>query len=92
MRSCKYLKSTHNEDSKRKQILCLRNIRFKKDGTTLNHNSPFLLHADLVAITFEFQKNNRRNRTAHSMFRTKDSLLCPVKAWASKLKKIGIQY
>jgi len=87
MRSCEYLKSTHSEDSKRTKILRLKNIRFKKDGIILNHNSPFLMHADLVAITFEFQKNNRRNRTVH-MFSTNDSLLCPVKAWASTVKRI----
>ena len=86
-RSCEYLKSTHSEDSKRTRILRLMNILFKKDGSIFNHNSPFSLYADLVAITFEFQKNNRRNRTVH-IFKTNDSLLCPVMAWASTVKRI----
>ena len=43
----------------------LRNIRFKKEGISLDHKSILLLHADLVAITCEFQKNNRRNKTVH---------------------------
>lgn len=32
MRSCKYLKITHKEDSKRTKILRLRNFKFKKNG------------------------------------------------------------
>ena len=81
MRSCEYLTSTHNEDSKRTKILRMRNIKFKKNGNFLTNNSPCLFSSDIVIITFEFQKNNRRDKTVH-MFKTNDDILCPVKAWA----------
>ena len=65
----------------------LRNIRFKKEGISLDHKSILLLHADLVAITCEFQKNNRRNKTVH-MFSTDDNLLCLVKSWATTVRRL----
>ena len=81
------LRCSHHEDSKRTKILRLKNIRFKKEGASLDHNSPTLLQADLVVITFEFQKNNRRNKTVH-MFRTEDDLLCPVRSWAITVRRL----
>ena len=54
MRSCEYLTSTHNEDSKRTKILRMRNIKFKKEGNFLNNISPHLFSADIAIITFEF--------------------------------------
>ena len=87
MRSCEYLQTSHKEDSKRTKILRLRNIQFKKDGKLLTHNSPCLALSDLVMITFEYQKNNMRNKTVH-MFKTKDKILCPVKAWAYTISRI----
>ena len=87
MRSCEYLISTHNEDSKRTKILRLRNIQFKKNGTLLTHDSHDTHLSDLVLITFEFQKNNCRNKTVH-MFKTDDDILCPVKSWAYTITHI----
>ena len=49
--------------------------------------SPLFLRADLVAITLEFQKNNKRNKTVH-MFSTDDELLCPVRSWAIAVKRL----
>ena len=79
MRSCEYLRTNHSEDSKRTRILRLRNIVFKGKGVLIEHSNRNLKEADMVAITFEFQKNNRRNKTVH-MLRTRDEILCPVKA------------
>ena len=87
MRSCEYLQSNHKKDSKRTKILRLRNINFKKDGHMMNHDSPNIIFSELVMITFEFQKNTKRNKTVH-MFKTQDTLLCPVKAWASTVTRI----
>ena len=82
IRSCEYLWSTHREDSKRTKIIRLRNIAFKGgEGKLLELSSPMLQSTDIVIITFEFQKNTKRNKTVH-MFRTGDDILCPVKAWA----------
>ena len=87
MRSCEYLQSNHKEDSKPTRILRLRNIIFKRDGNTVNHDSPWINYSELVIITFEFQKNTKRNKTVH-MFKTNDVLLCPVKAWATTVNRI----
>ncbi len=87
MRSCEYLKSSHKEDSKRTKIIRLRNIRAKKNGKTLDFKAKDLLQADMIMITFEYQKNNTRNKTIH-MFRTGDALMCPVIAWATTIRRI----
>jgi len=87
MRSCEYLKTNHNEDSKRTKIIRLRNIRFKKNGRMLDMGKDKLTEADLVAITFEFQKNDKRDKTVH-MFKTNDGIMCPVVAWASTVKRL----
>ena len=59
MRSCKYLRCSHYEDSKRTKILRLRNIRFKKEGLALDHMSPLILQADLVATHLNFRRTIR---------------------------------
>ena len=52
MRLCEYLISTYHVDSKRTKILLtLRDIRFKKNGTLLRHDSHDLTLSDLVIIT-----------------------------------------
>ena len=58
MRSCEYLRTRHQEDSKRTRIIRLANIKFTKRGRMLNHWQDKLTDADLVVITFEFQKND----------------------------------
>ena len=89
MRSCEYLVTKYPEESKRTKILRLRNIVFKKNGRYIPHSVPLevLLTADLVIITFEFQKNEQRDYKVH-MFRTTDALLCPVKAAARTVKRV----
>jgi hypothetical protein len=87
MRSCEYLRTCANEESKRTKILRTRNLKFKKDGKILPHSSEDLHKADMVIITFEFQKNNLRNQTIH-MYSTDDELLNPVIAWAMTVRRI----
>ena len=55
----------------------------------LPHSTPtaILASADIIIITFEFQKNDWRNHTVH-MFCTNDPLLCPVKAGAVIVRRI----
>jgi hypothetical protein len=83
MRSCEYLTASYPEESKQTKKLRLKNIIFKKQGRIVPHSShlALLAAADLVIVTFEFQKNNLRDHSVH-MFRTPDPLLCPVKAAA----------
>jgi len=87
MRSCEYLRTNHQEDSKRTKIIRLRNIRFKKQGRLLDIVRDKLIDAELVAITFEFQKNDKRDKMVH-MFRTNDGIMCPVMACASTVKRL----
>ena len=78
-RSCEYLKVPRRE-IKRTKLLCLRNIRFFKDGRLLSTPSANLAFADCVAVTFEMQKNEEKNeKIIHG--RTDDPVLCPVKQW-----------
>ena len=79
MTLCEYLRTVGTEDSKRTKILRLRNLRFKKDRRVLAHDSQGLIHADLVMITFEFQKNNFRNHTIH-MFKTSNIIRARLRA------------
>ena len=86
MRSCKYAKVPKAEQRQTKQLR-IRNIAFIKDGKILKHNSPSLHLADCVLITFERQKNDRKANTV-TQWRTADELLCPVKIWASLVRRI----
>jgi hypothetical protein len=86
MHPCKYAKVPKAEQRQMKQ-LCIRNIAFIKDGEILKHNSPSLHLRDCVSITFERQKNDRKANTA-TQWRTADKLLCPVKIWASLIRRI----
>ncbi len=61
----------------------LRNIIFKKEGITLEHNLEHISKVDMVAITFEFQKNGKRNKTVH-MFETGGNTI----AWATTVKRL----
>jgi len=85
-RSCEYLKVPRRE-MKRTKLLCMRNIRFFKDGRLLSTPSADLEFADSVAVTFEMQKNDLKNETViHG--RTDDPILCPVKQWARLVNRI----
>jgi hypothetical protein len=73
MRSCEYLK-TGSEESKRTKILRCRNIIFRKNGKLLRQKMDDIASADYVLITFEFQKNEFRNKAVH-MYSTNDEVL-----------------
>ena len=87
MRSCEFLKTSSDESTKRTKILRLRNIQFTLGGKRIEHDSPQLDESDMVIINFEFQKNDRRDVQIH-MFHTDDETLCPVKAWASTVRRV----
>ena len=86
MRSCEYSK-VPKEEQRQTKLLCLRNIAFIKEGNILSHTSPRLNLADCVSITFERQKNDRKEDTV-TQWRTSDTILCPVKLWASIVTRI----
>ena len=58
MRSCEYLETKYPKESKRTRILRIKNIKFKKGGKILPRSSSeeVLKSAELIIITFEFQK------------------------------------
>ena len=87
MRSCEYAKVPKAEQRQTKQ-LCIRNIVFIKDGESIEHKSLSLHLADCVSVTFERQKNDRKADTV-TQWRTSDELLCPVKIWASLIRRIN---
>ena len=68
-------------------LLCLRNIRFFKNGRLLPSPSPALESTDSVSVTFEMQKNDRKYDTVtHGT--TGDCALCPVLQWARVVNQI----
>ena len=87
MRSCEYLK-TGSEESKRTKILRCRNIIFRKNGKLLRQKMDDIASADYVIITFEFQKNEFRNKAVH-MYSTNDEVLDPVTAWARTINRLA---
>ena len=82
MRSCEYLRTSARDGAKRTKIMRVGGIMFKKEGLILNHAPDDLHKADIVRLTFEFQKNDRRDVCIH-MFSTDDPVLNPVAAWAA---------
>ena len=87
MRSCEYLRTSTSEDNKRTKILRTRNFRFKKNGKILPNSSHEIESADMVVITFEYQKNHKRNQSVH-MYKTDDNILNPVLAWGKTVTRI----
>jgi hypothetical protein len=87
MSSCKYAKVPKAEQRQMKQ-LCIRNIAFIKDGESVDNKSLSLYLADCVSVTFKQQKNDRKADTV-TQWRTSDELLCPVKIWASLIRRIN---
>lgn len=87
MRSCEYSKTTSPHESKRTRILTIANIQFFKDSKLINHDNTNLQDADIVSITFVSQKNGEKNQTI-SMHNSRDQFLCPVKIWATIVKRI----
>ena len=86
MRSCEYLK-TSAEEKKRTKIIRVGDVLFKKNNRISKHDDPNLHTSDLVQIKFCFQKNDKRDVCIH-MFRSGDSLLCPVIAWAKTVQRV----
>ena len=88
MRSCEYSKTVADE-SKRTKTLTIGNARFFKNRILLPHTSFFLATADLVDITFMFQKNDDRNESVgmHRAENSKD-FMCPVKLAASIVQRV----
>ena len=87
MRSCEYIKTSPTESSKRTKIVRLRNIKFKKGSSIVPHSSSQIHSADLVLITFKFQKNQKKFQTVH-MFNSGDKILNPVIAWAHTVTRL----
>ena len=86
MRSCEYTKVSqseiHPEASRRTKLLCLRNFRFFRGSCLLDTFHDDLFSADSISITFEFQKNDKRQETV-TQEKSNDPLLCPVRSAAS---------
>ena len=80
-KSCEYLKVPASED-KKTDILKLKDIRFFKDGSELDHTNPHLEHADSVSLN---QKNGIKDDTVTHQ-RTGDTLFCPVRILAKITK------
>ena len=87
MRSCEYSK-TSSEEAKRTKIIRLRNIRFYKNNRLVPHASPNLHNADMVNITFEFQKNDERNESVGMFAAGADDDMCPVKVTAAIVRRV----
>ena len=81
MMSFEYSASEEKEYDKRITVFRMTSIACKKNGKLLEHDSQYLVSAvDMFAITFEFQKNKKRNRTV-CMLKAGDGILCPVETW-----------
>jgi hypothetical protein len=86
MQSCKYLKVTQAE-KRRTDILRLCNLRFFKDGTLIEHNSPHLKFSDCISITFKMHEKAKKNNTVTQMV-SGDVNICPVRMGAAIVQKI----
>ena len=83
MRSCEYLTVRGERKTKRLRI---ENIRFRNKVELTNKNSPLILYADSVSITFIFQKNKQKNITVTQPRSGKN--ICPVYIWGSIVRRI----
>jgi hypothetical protein len=84
MRSCEYSKVYGD---RRTKLLCIENLRFFRDKKELPYDHPELHLADMILITFYFQKNDERDAVV-TQHRTHDPELCPVRLWAVIAKRI----
>ena len=87
MQSCKYLCTNIPEERRQTNTLRLRNIRFYVKGRQVPHSHPRLTLSDTVTITFEFQKNNERHESV-TMHCSGCTVLCPVRSWASIIRRV----
>jgi hypothetical protein len=81
MRSCEY---SDVQGDRRKKILCVRNLHFfDSKNKDISNNWDTIENTVTVAITFEFQKKDVRNKTiSHQTSGDKmgDGEMCPVRA------------
>jgi hypothetical protein len=69
------------------KLLCLRNIRFFKDGHFISAPSAELESADCIGVTFKMQENDQKTDTViHG--RTYNATLCPVLQLARVVNQI----
>jgi hypothetical protein len=85
MRSCEYIKV---EGPRKTKLLQLNNICFYKGQRQLLHSDTELPNTDCVSITFEEQKRDTKNDTI-TQHHSGNSLLCPVRVWASIVQRIS---
>jgi hypothetical protein len=86
MQSCEYLKVTQAAKGQT-DILCLRNLRFFRDGKLIEHNDPHLEFSDCISITFEMQKKDEKNDTT-TQKASSEVDMCPVRMDASIIRRI----
>ena len=65
----------------------LRCLRFFKEGRELQHSDTYLEYADCVLITFEWENKDERNDTV-TQLALEHIIICPVRQWASLVKRI----
>jgi hypothetical protein len=75
-RSCKYLKVSQAEQ-RQMEHLCMRDIRFFKEGEIIPHTHPDLEFANCVYITFERQNREEKHNMV-TQESSGDSVLCPM--------------
>jgi hypothetical protein len=84
MRSCKNFKVS---GERRTHPIRKRNMVFRKDGRTLPHLLPRFHLANTIAITFEYQKRDKRNNTV-TQWRSGDNTYCPVVVGAAVVRRL----
>jgi hypothetical protein len=84
MRSCEYVKVSGTRKTK---LLTIGNIRFYLNNKEIKHNNEYLHLSGCVSITFEHQKRDTKNDTI-TQHKSGDKTLCPVRIWASIIKRI----
>ena len=86
MRSCEYSTVPQSVD-RRTKVITITDLQFFMNGLFLDHKSPELANADFVSVTFVEQKNGEKIETV-TQFSTYDSVLCPVRAAASIVRRL----
>ena len=84
MRSCESLTVFVSQKTKRFKI---RNVRFFRNNIEItDKRSAILKFIDTVSITFEIQKNKKKNITVSQQRSGKD--ICPVIIWAEIAQRV----
>jgi len=84
MRSCENFKVS---GERRTHPIRKRNMVFRKDGRILPLSSPRLHLSDTIAITFKYQKRDKRNDTV-TQWRTGNSTYCPVVVSSAVVRRL----